>query len=104
MLAVVLRLQGGDAFVAGAARVSVAVWGGLRLKRWLAGIGIAHSGFELWLLPTKLLGWCRDHPEAGCGAGFHAVVFGFLALHAVLIAGFAVGLTAWSPSRRGGSS
>lgn len=94
LLLFLLRLQGGDAFVAGAARIAVAACGDLRLKKLLAVPAIAHSAFELWLLPSRLLAWCNSHPEAGCSEMLVAEVWLFMALHAVLVCGFTVVLLA----------
>ncbi len=89
---VVGNLQGGDAFVAGSSRVLVAFLGNLQLKRFFAVIGIFHSSFELWLLPTKLIPWCQNTVSAQCHQYFFLELYFFLALHGLLVLGFAAGL------------
>ena len=86
------NLQGGDAFVAGSCRLAAAFLGSLNLKRVFAAVGIFHSGFELWLLPTKLMTWCKATPSAACSKAFTIELTFFLALHALLVLGFAAGL------------
>jgi hypothetical protein len=94
LLEVVGNLQGGDAFVAGFERVVAAAYGRIRIKQLFALVGIFHSSFELWLLPTKLLPWCTSTPAARCSAFIHVEVWLFLALHVVLVLGFSYGLWA----------
>ena len=89
LVLVIGSLQGGDAFVAGASRIFVAYWGNVRLMIAFAVVGVLHSAFELWLLPTQLLSWCQT--EHLCSDAFRAEVWAFVGLHAVLIAGFAAG-------------
>lgn len=89
---VIANLQGGDAFVAGSARVAVAFLGGLLLMRVVAAIGILHSLFEIWLLSQKLLPWCDATPSAMCSEIFHVEIWFFLLLHLVLVLGFAIGI------------
>jgi hypothetical protein len=48
------RLQGAVAFVAGIGRILVAVYGSGDLVCAMAWVGIAHSLFEIWLLPRSL--------------------------------------------------
>jgi len=60
-----LQLQGGDAFVGGMGRIIVAQVGNLRTKKLVAFVGIFHSLFEIWLLPTKSLPSCEDK-SLGC--------------------------------------
>lgn len=55
-----MRLQGGDAFVAGAARVAGALVGSTEMKRLLAVVGVLHSAFEIVLIPSDLLQWCSS--------------------------------------------
>ena len=86
------NLQGGDAFVAGSCRLAAAFLGSLNLKRIFAAIGIFHSGFELWLLPTKLLTWCKTTPAAACSDLFYVELYFFLGLHGLLVLGFATGI------------
>lgn len=93
-----LNLQGGDAFVAGISRIIVALAGAYGLKRWFAAVGIFHSCFELWLLPTKALPWC--HLTGQCRPIFVAEVWAFIALHVVLVAGFSYGLVRGYRDRR----
>ena len=62
---------------------------------------IAHSAFELWLLPARLLDWCRSHPEFRCSPLLVAEVRGFMALHAILIVGFLAALLAKGTPRDG---
>lgn len=89
---VIANLQGGDAFVAGSARVAVAFLGGLTLMRVVAGIGIIHSLFEIWLLSQKLLPWCDATPSAMCSELFHIEIWSFLLLHLILVFGFGFGI------------
>lgn len=97
---IVLNLQGGDAFVAGSARVIVAFVGSLGVMRLFAGIGLLHSLFEIWLLSQRLLPWCVATPSAGCRDIFVAEVWGFIGLHLVLVAGFSIGLMLSGRKRR----
>jgi hypothetical protein len=94
LLVFMLQLQGGDAFVAGAGRVLVALMGRLRLMRWMAGVGILHSGFEIWLLPQRLLGWSHDLPGAEFSTLLDTLVWSFVALHILLVLGYSTAL-AW---------
>lgn len=95
LLAFTLSLQGGDAAVAGLARIFVAIWGNLRLKQWMGAVAILHSSFELWLLPSRFLIWCTRPDAPGCRPFIVTEVWAFMALHVVLVAGFAV-LLLWS--------
>jgi hypothetical protein len=90
-----LSLQGGDAAVAGLARLFVALWGNLRLKQWMGAVAIFHSSFELWLLPSRFLAWCLRPDGPGCRPFVVTEVWAFMALHVVLVVGFA-GLLLWS--------
>ncbi|WP_231512948.1 hypothetical protein [Haloferax mediterranei] len=85
-----VNLQGGDAFVAGISRVIVALIGAYSVKRVFAAVGIFHSLFEMWLLPTQALSWC--HLTGQCRPLFVVEIWAFVALHVVLIVGFSYGL------------
>lgn len=95
LLTFTLSLQGGDAAVAGLARIFVATWGNLRLKQWMGAVAILHSSFELWLLPSRFLTWCLRPDVPACRPFVVTEVWAFMALHVVLVAGFAV-LLLWS--------
>ncbi|MCA9800454.1 MAG: hypothetical protein KC777_00630 [Cyanobacteria bacterium HKST-UBA02] len=92
LLEITWNLQGGDAFVAGSARVAVALIGSDAIKCVLAAIGIGHSLFELWLLPSKLITWCHDTPGVQSGSVFDIGVWFFIVLHVLLVLGFTWGL------------
>lgn len=92
LTAVILNLQGGDAFVAGSSRVLIAFLGGLMLMRTVAFIGIFHSIYEIWLLSQRLIPWCGDTLSAQCGNLFYAELWGFIALHIILVFGFCYGI------------
>ncbi|MES1943464.1 hypothetical protein PC39_05100 [Salinisphaera sp. PC39] len=85
-MAFLWHLQGGDAAVAGAARVAVALLGGLLLKRLMVAMIVVHSGYEIWLLPSHAFPWCAAH-EGVCTPLYVAELWAFLALHLVLVAG-----------------
>jgi len=55
LLLFITNLWSGDAFVAGVARVTVAFLGNERTKLWFGVVAIAHSSYELWLLPSRFL-------------------------------------------------
>ena len=86
------NLQGGDAFVAGFSRLVAAFLGTPRLLQLFALAGIAHSGYELWLLPRRLLAWAEQAPPEAVSPVLYTEVWAFLGLHAVLILGFTLGL------------
>lgn len=90
MLLLWVNLQGGDAFVAGASRVVVALLGALALKRAFAAIGVLHSGYELWLLPSRGLTWCDATGACRPLAVWELRLF--VALHVALVLGFGYGL------------
>lgn len=92
LLEITWNLQGGDAFVAGSARVAAALIGSDAIKCVLAAIGIGHSLFELWLLPAKLIVWCHDTPGVQSGRVFDIGVGFFIVLHVLLVLGFTRGL------------
>lgn len=85
-LAFLWHLQGGDAWVAGSARIAVAISGTLALKRILVLIMVIHSSYELWLIPTHAFSWCSDQ-ESVCTALYLGELWAFLLLHVVLIVG-----------------
>ena len=93
------NLQGGDAFVAGSARGAVALLGSTRLKQIMAVIGLGHSAYELWILPTVFIAWCNDTPAAHCGVIFRVGVAFFMGLHVLLVTGFVLGLALTSTDR-----
>lgn len=88
----VLSLQGGDAFGAGAMCIIGAVYGNLTVKKLFAAVGIAHSCFELWLLPTSYMHWSANHPDAQFSTISLAELWFFFAGHALLVIGFTYGL------------
>lgn len=92
LLQVTWNLQGGDAFVAGSARVAIALLGTDSLKSIVAAIGIARSLYELWILPMKLIPWCQSTPQVECGTIFNIGVWSFIVLHVFLVLGFSWGL------------
>lgn len=85
-LAFLWHLQGGDAWVAGSARIAVALLGNLILKRIMVFIMFIHSSYELWLIPTHAFSWCSDH-EPVCTTLYLGELWAFLSLHIVLIVG-----------------
>ena len=85
-LAFVWHLQGGDAWVAGSARIAVAMFGTLVLKRILVFIMLLHSSYELWLIPTHAFPWCADQSPA-CTSLYLGELWAFMGLHLVLVAG-----------------
>ncbi|WP_241432312.1 hypothetical protein [Halogeometricum borinquense] len=90
MLLLWVNLQGGDALVAGLSRIVVALLGTLILKQLFAAIGIFHSVYELWLLPTRALPWCD---AAGACRNLAVVEIQlFVVLHVVLVLSFGYGL------------
>jgi hypothetical protein len=90
LLTFTLSLQGGDAAVAGLARIFVAIWGDLKLKQWMGAVAILHSSFELWLLPSRFLTWCLRPDVPACRPFVVTEVWAFIALHLALVGGFAV--------------
>ena len=86
------NLQGGDAFIAGFSRIAVAFLGGVGLLRLFAVAGIAHSLFELWRLPGRLLDWAAHAPAEAVSPLLHTEVWAFMSFHTVLAIGFALGL------------
>ncbi|MFC4257715.1 hypothetical protein ACFOZ5_01580 [Marinobacter lacisalsi] len=91
-LAFLWHLQGGDAWVAGSARIAVALLGSLMLKRTMVFIMLMHSSYELWLLPTHAFSWCSNQ-ESVCTTLYLVELWAFLSLHTVLIAGSVFVLT-----------
>jgi hypothetical protein len=89
LLTFTISLQGGDAAVGGLARIFVAIWGNLRLKQWMGAVAILHSSFELWLLPDRFLAWCARPEAPPCRPFIVTEVWAFMALHVVLVVGFA---------------
>ncbi|MCA8999748.1 MAG: hypothetical protein KDA80_22320 [Planctomycetaceae bacterium] len=87
-----LSLQGGDAFVAGTARIIGAIWGNLSVKRFLAATGIVHSGFEIWLLLSTLMDWQTRFPREPFDSALLVEIWFFVALHGLLVMGFTYGL------------
>lgn len=85
-LAFLWHLQGGDAWVAGSARIAVASFGSLILKRIMVFIMLIHSSYELWLIPTHAFSWCSDQ-EPVCTTLYLSELWAFLSLHIVLIIG-----------------
>lgn len=80
------HLQGGDAFIAGTARIAVAALGTLALKRILGALMILHSAYELWLIPTHAFTWCERNAGV-CTELYRLELWAFLALHVVLVVG-----------------
>lgn len=91
-LAFVFHLQGGDAWVGGAARIAVAVLGGLLLKRIMVAMIILHSSYEIWLLPARGVSWCTAHPGI-CTPLYRMELWAFVLLHVVLVLGSIWALT-----------
>lgn len=86
--AFILSLQGGDAFVAGTARIIGALYGNLTVKKLLGIVAIAHSCFELWLLPTHFMKWSANYPELKPSGLLLVEVGFFILLHLTLVIGF----------------
>ena len=86
------NLQGGNAFVAVSYRVAAAFLGSLNLKRVFVTVGIFHCGFEIWLLPTKRMNWCKSILSAACNEMLYIEQTSLLALYALLVFEFAMAL------------
>lgn len=85
-IAFIFHLQGGDAWVAGLGRITIALFGSLLLKRITISIAIVHSLYEIWLLPVRGLGWCEENAGV-CSSLFVSELWAFVGLHVVLVVG-----------------